>query len=76
MPGPEQTFESREQVQEMLALVSPDDAEVLRLALLHELDSQGLADYLGVSVGTARVRLHRALRRLRKAWKQREIERA
>lgn len=71
-PGPEQTLEAREQVEEMLALVSIEDAQVLRLALLHDLDSQSLADYLGINIGTARVRLHRALKRLRQAWQQHE----
>lgn len=71
-PGPEQSFESREQVQEMLSLISPEDAEVLRLALLRELDTESIARELGVSNGAARVRLHRALKRLRKAWNERE----
>jgi RNA polymerase sigma-70 factor (ECF subfamily) len=71
-PGPEQGFESREQVLELLGLVSREDATVLTLALLHELDTQGLARELGVSAGAARVRLHRALKRLRKAWHEQE----
>lgn len=71
-PNPEQELESREQVHELLALVSPADAEVLTLALLHDLDSSTLARHLGISVGTARVRLHRAQRRLRSAWQRRE----
>lgn len=68
--GPEQILESCEQVREMLALVSPEDAQVLRLALLHELDTASLARELGISAGAARVRLHRALKRLRVAWQQ------
>lgn len=68
--GPEQTLEAREQVREMLALVSPEDAQVLRLALLHELDTASLARELGINAGAARVRLHRALKRLRLAWKE------
>ncbi|HEY0754367.1 MAG TPA: sigma-70 family RNA polymerase sigma factor [Ktedonobacteraceae bacterium] len=71
-PGPEQTFEAREHVRELLGLVSPEDGQILTLALLHELDTQGLARELGVSAGAARVRLHRALQRLRKAWNERE----
>lgn len=71
-PGPEQIFEAREQAREMLALVSPEDALVLRLALFHELDTQSIARELEVSPGAARVRLHRAVKRLRKAWLQRE----
>lgn len=71
-PGPEQGFESREQVRELLGLVSREDSLVLTLALLHELDTQGLARELGISAGAARVRLHRALKRLRKAWNEQE----
>jgi RNA polymerase sigma-70 factor (ECF subfamily) len=70
-PGPEQIFESREQAREMLALVSPEDAQVLRLALLHDLNTEALARELDISAGAARVRLHRALKRLRTAWFQR-----
>ena len=71
-PGPEQELETREQVRELLALVSPDDAKVLELSLLHELDANAMAQQLGIAVGAARVRLHRALRRLRLAWQQKE----
>lgn len=71
-PGPEQELEMREQVNELLSLVSTADAEVLCLALLYDLDSSALAHRLGVSVGAARVRLHRAQRRLRAAWQKRD----
>jgi RNA polymerase sigma factor (sigma-70 family) len=67
-PGPEHALEDQERVQEILALVSPQDQEVLRLAILYDLDTQSLARALGVSPGAARVRLHRALNRLRLAW--------
>ncbi len=67
-PGPEGAFEENEQVREMLALVAPDDQKVLRLALLHDLDTCGVARALGITPGTARVRLHRAINRLRKVW--------
>jgi RNA polymerase sigma-70 factor (ECF subfamily) len=71
-PGPEQDLEMREQVHELLTLVSAADAEVLCLALLYDLDSTALANRLRVSVGAARVRLHRAQRRLRAAWAKQE----
>ena len=71
-PGPEGAFEENEQVREMLALVAPDDQKVLRLALVHDLDTRGVARALGITPGTARVRLHRAINRLRKAWGRRE----
>ncbi len=71
-PGPEGAFEENEQVREMLALVAPADQRVLRLALLHDLDTNGVARALDITPGTARVRLHRAINRLRKAWGIRE----
>lgn len=72
VPGPEQEIEVQEQVREMLSLVSVEDRHVLRLALLHDLDGQMLAQALGVLPSTARSRLHRALARLRTAWVQHE----
>lgn len=55
-------------VAEILALVGPDDQQVLQLALLHNLDGEELGQALSIKSTTARVRLHRALDRLRKAW--------
>lgn len=71
-PGPEHSFEVNERVNELLALVSHEDREVLSLALLHDLDMRTLAQALNVSPGAARVRLHRALNRLRTAFKKKE----
>jgi RNA polymerase sigma factor (sigma-70 family) len=67
-PGPEQAVETHEEVLEILSRASRNDQQVLYLALLHDLDSSRLAQVLGISPGTARVRLHRALNRLRIAW--------
>lgn len=61
---------TNEQVTTMLALVSSDDQHILRLAILHGLSGEALAEELGVKPGTARVRLHRALERLRRALQQ------
>jgi RNA polymerase sigma factor (sigma-70 family) len=68
-PSPEHEVETRAQVSELLSLASPDDRRVLRLAFLQDLDTQSLALALNVQPGTARVRLHRALHRLRTAWR-------
>ena len=68
-PSPEQEVETHAQVSELLSLASPDDRRVLRLAFLQDLDTQNLARALNVEPGTARVRLHRALHRLRTAWR-------
>jgi len=65
--GPERTLESRQATAELLGLVSEDDRRVLELAVLHELNGDRLAGALGTSPGAARVRLHRALGRLRAA---------
>jgi DNA-directed RNA polymerase specialized sigma24 family protein len=45
---------------------------VLRLAILHELNIEELAQALGITSGAARVCLHRALNRLRESQIARE----
>jgi RNA polymerase sigma factor (sigma-70 family) len=78
VPGPEQEVETSERFREMLSLVSEEDQRILRLAILHDLNGQMLADALAISPGAARSRLHRALARLRLAWvqyEQQEMER-
>jgi RNA polymerase sigma-70 factor (ECF subfamily) len=61
-------LESDDQVNAILAGVSPDDQRVLRLGILHGLDGGALGVALGVTPGAARVRLHRALNRLRASY--------
>lgn len=74
MPGsslsdnPERTLESAEEVSTILSLVSPADQEVVRLAVLEDRAHFSLAQHLGISTVTARMRFHRALNRLRSAW--------
>lgn len=70
--GPEHEIEAGEQVDELLALVAPDDREVLRIALVEGAERAMLAERLGTTAGAASMRLHRALRRLRSAWLMRE----
>jgi RNA polymerase sigma-70 factor, ECF subfamily len=65
---PEQEVEADEQASAMLSLLSEEDQLVLRLALLEDVKAEALAQRLGTTIGTARMRLHRALRRLRAAW--------
>jgi RNA polymerase sigma factor (sigma-70 family) len=74
-PDPESEVEADEQADVMLSLVSHSDQEILRLALLNDLDTATLAKTLHITAGTARVRLHRALNRLRVAWNKREQQR-
>ena len=65
---PESIAESNEQVQLLLSLVSAEDQYILRLAVVEEVAREALATQLGTTPGAARVRLHRALDRLRTAW--------
>ncbi|MBN1428508.1 MAG: sigma-70 family RNA polymerase sigma factor [Anaerolineae bacterium] len=64
---PAQSVEENENIHALLAHVSPGDQRVLRLAVLNDLDGEMLARELGLLPGAARVRLHRALNRLRDA---------
>lgn len=71
MPSTEETaqaVEANEQAEALLSLVSVEDQQLLRLAILEDYERDALAQRLGVTPGTARMRLHRALRRLRSAW--------
>lgn len=70
--GPEVEIEANEQAAALLSLVSQEDQLILRLALLEGFDREELGVRLGVSPGTARMRLHRALNRLRAAWSARQ----
>ena len=70
--GPEREIETAEQAHELLALVAPEDRQALQLAIVDGLNGRELAERLGVTPGTARMRLHRALTRLRSAWAERE----
>jgi RNA polymerase sigma factor (sigma-70 family) len=74
-PGPEETVESTSQLEEMLALISAEDSRILRLALIHELRAEKLGELLNVTPGAARVRVHRALHRLRLAWQGQDASR-
>ena len=69
---PEGTVLAREGADELLHLVDPDDQHVLRLAVVGNLDGTRLGQELGISPGAARVRLMRALCRLRSAYHERE----
>jgi RNA polymerase sigma factor (sigma-70 family) len=70
--GPEQDVEANEQAAGILALVSAEDRHILRLAYICEFEREDLAQQLGITSGAARVRLHRALTRLRTAWNEQQ----
>lgn len=69
---PEGAVLIREGADELLELVGPDDRRVLELAVLGDLDGAQLGRVLGISPGAARVRLSRAITRLRAAYHERE----
>ena len=58
-------WEMNEHIAHLLSQLSESEADLLRLAILHDLNGEELAKALGVSPGAARMRLHRALNRLR-----------
>jgi RNA polymerase sigma-70 factor (ECF subfamily) len=68
LPDPDQDVEANEQAGLILSLVSREDQQVLRLAVLRDFEREALARELGITPVAARVRLHRALNRLRFAW--------
>jgi RNA polymerase sigma-70 factor (ECF subfamily) len=65
--GSLEDVEADETTQHLLSGLSKSDADLLRLAILHDMSGEALAKVLGVSPVAARVRLHRALQRLRAA---------
>lgn len=66
-PDPAQAVAAQDHVREMLSHASERDRRVIRLAVLHDLSGKQVAAELGITPGAARVRLHRALNRLREA---------
>jgi RNA polymerase sigma-70 factor (ECF subfamily) len=70
--NPTADWEANEAASAILACVSENDRRVLRLAIVNDLNGETLARELGVTPGAARVRLHRALNRLRQAWTERQ----
>jgi RNA polymerase sigma-70 factor (ECF subfamily) len=67
--GPDPALSSDERLTILAAVnrLSPDDRAVLGLRFGADLDVPDIAATLGIRLGTAKARLHRALRRLRKA---------
>ncbi len=64
-----------EELDQMWAMVDslrPDDRNVLELAFKNDLEGEALAQELGIRPGAARVRLHRALLRLRDKMQRRQ----
>jgi RNA polymerase sigma factor (sigma-70 family) len=72
--GPDQEIAANEQAELLLSLVSPEDQHILILAFLQGFEREALAQKLGISPGATRVRLHRALKRLRLAWSEQHLK--
>ena len=68
--GLDQEIAANEQAGLLLSLVSPEDQHILMLAFLEGYEREELAQKLGITPGATRVRLHRALKRLRLAWSE------
>ncbi|MFQ5947542.1 MAG: RNA polymerase sigma factor [Acidimicrobiia bacterium] len=70
VPNPDQHIVDRAEQEAVVAALSGlsfRDQEVLRLAYWEELPHAQIADVLGCSTGAVDVRVHRAIRRLKKA---------
>ena len=65
-------IEVKDEIADMLTCVSESDSYVLKLAVAHDMNGEAIAQALQISPGAARVRLHRALNRLRRALLQRK----
>ncbi|MEA2523282.1 MAG: hypothetical protein QOF73_509 [Thermomicrobiales bacterium] len=77
-PGPEEATLDRAgcaEIAQAITMLSPLHQEILRLTFVHELSYAGLADTLGVPVGTVKSRLSLARRELRAALDGRETPR-
>lgn len=65
--NPEEFLSGRQSASRWLDLVSASDRQVIKIAILNDMDGGELAAALKITPGAARVRLHRSLERLRKA---------
>ncbi len=62
--------EARQALGQALEALSPQDREILMLRHYGELSFQEIAELLGIPLGTALARAHRALKRLRQQFEQ------
>lgn len=72
-PTPEQALDASEgqvAVDRIVALLNPDQAEVVLLRVLGDLDAETVAQVMGRSAGWVRVNQHRALARLADALRE------
>lgn len=67
---PADDLASKDEAQRILSLVSPEDQRLLLMAKVYDMDPRIIARELGVKPIAARVRVHRAVARLREAWNE------
>jgi len=65
MPGSEARYALRDEVEKALSVLAEEEREALRLRYLLDLDYREVAYVLGVSEGACRMRVLRALKRIR-----------
>ena len=70
----EDLFSSREEYKHILGFVSEEEQRLLHMAVIQQYTAKEIAEQLNCSAGAARVRLFRALKRLRKALEERESD--
>ena len=61
-------LEQHETLSAIFKQLNDDESELLKLAILYDLDSPQIAHKLGISAGAVRVRLHRTLKKVRHFW--------
>ena len=69
---PERVAIENEDTNRLLAPLSEQDREIIDMALLRDLNTEELAQDLNTTPGAARVRLTRALNKLRRTWNTKE----
>lgn len=67
---PDESYEAQQLVQKALALLPDDYREVLVLSRYEELKYEEIADLLDCSVANVKVRVHRAIKKLREVYFQ------
>jgi RNA polymerase sigma-70 factor (ECF subfamily) len=65
------TIERKDSVEKSLGQLRPSESEILRMFFWDELSTQEIAEVLGCTTNTAKVRLHRAKKNFAKSWNQR-----
>lgn len=63
----EEVLAAREEVKRLMVLLSPEEQQLIKLSVIQQYTANEVAERLGCSAGAARVRLFRALKRLREA---------